>query len=298
MPREPSRTPGSPPGKPNPSRRMCNVAPDSPVSSRGPGRRCGRNTRRRRSCRGVREHGSRSLPAGSGQGSPQSGAQAGQPGLRRPGAGPADRPGPEEPVGRRADRDLPAVGVRPGHRQFHALLADPPGSAAVAKSATVRVTLPGSVAGPSGVVANPGTGFVLANGTVSAPAAFIFDTLDGHIEAWSPKVDPLIGNTEDKVTVPGAAYTGLAVAGTGRGERLFAADFAKGTVDVFDSAFHQVKLASWQFSDDRLPRGYVPFNAHALDGRIFVTYDTPDPATHWALAGSARHGRDRRHERA
>ena len=150
----------------------------------------------------------------------------------------------------------------------------------MAKSATVRVTLPGSAAGPSGVVANPGTGFVLASGTASAPAAFIFDTLDGHIEAWSPKVDPLIGNTEDKVTVPGAAYTGLAIAGTGRGERLFAADFAKGTVDVFDSAFHQVKLASRQFRDPRLPQGYVPFNTQALDGRIFVTYDKPDQVTH------------------
>ena len=116
--------------------------------------------------------------------------------------------------------------------------------------------------------------------TASAPAAFIFDTLDGHIEAWSPKVDPLIGSTEDKVTVPGAAYTGLAIAGTGRAERLFAADFAKGTVDVFDSAFHQVKLASWQFRDPRLPRGYVPFNTQALGGRIFVTYDKPDQATH------------------
>jgi uncharacterized protein (TIGR03118 family) len=155
-----------------------------------------------------------------------------------------------------------------------------PGSSTVTKSATVRVTLPGSVAGPSGVVANPGTGFVLGNGTVSAPAAFIFDTLDGHIEAWSPKVDPLIGNTEDKVTVPGAAYTGLAIAGTGQGERLFAADFAKGTIDVFDSAFHQVKLASWQFRDPRLPQGYAPFNTQALGGRIFVTYDKPDPATH------------------
>ena len=62
-----------------------------------------------------------------------------------------------------------------------------------------RVTLPDSVAGPSGQVANTGTGFVLSNGTSSAPAAFIFATLDGHIEAWSPKVDPLIGNTEDKV---------------------------------------------------------------------------------------------------
>ena len=155
-----------------------------------------------------------------------------------------------------------------------------PGSSTVTKSASVRVTLPGSVAGPTGVVANTGTGFVLTKGKVSAPAAFIFDTLDGHIEAWSPKVDPLIGNTEDKVTVAGAGYTGLAIAGTGKGERLFAADFAKGTVDVFDSTFHQVKLASWQFADPRLPQGYAPFNTQALDGRIFVAYDKPDQATH------------------
>ena len=161
-----------------------------------------------------------------------------------------------------------------------------PGSKTVAKSASVRVTLPGSVLGPSGLVANPGTGFVLTNGTVSAPAAFIFDTLDGHIEAWSPKVDPLIGNTEDKVTVAGAGYTGLAIAGTGRGERLYAANFVQGTVDVFDSAFHQVKLASRQFRDVRLPAGYVPFGAQALGGRIFVTYDKPDPVTHLEGVGA------------
>jgi uncharacterized protein (TIGR03118 family) len=155
-----------------------------------------------------------------------------------------------------------------------------PGASTTTEVENVQVTLPGSVAGPSGVVANTGTGFVLTKGTVSAPAAFIFDTLDGHIEAWSPKVDPLIGDTEDKVTVAGAGYTGLAIAGTGRGERLFAANFVQGTVDVFNSAFKQVKLASWQFTDPRLPQGYVPFNAQALDDRIFVTYDKPDAATH------------------
>ena len=154
-----------------------------------------------------------------------------------------------------------------------------PGSSTATKSTTVRVTLPDSVAGPTGQVANTGTGFVLSNGTVSAPAAFIFATLDGHIEAWSPKVDPLIGNTEDKVTVPGAGYTGLAIATTKQGDRLFAADFAKGTVDVFDSTFKQVKTAPWQFRDARLPRGYLPFNTQALNGDIFVTYDKADPAT-------------------
>ena len=154
-----------------------------------------------------------------------------------------------------------------------------PGSSTATKITTVRVTMPDSVAGPSGQVANTGTGFVLSNGTVSAPAAFIFATLDGHIEAWSPKVDPLIGNAEDKVTVPGAGYTGLAIAATTQGSRLFAADFAKGTVDVFDSAFKQVKTAPWQFRDARLPRGYRPFNTQALNGGIFVTYDKADPAT-------------------
>jgi uncharacterized protein (TIGR03118 family) len=155
-----------------------------------------------------------------------------------------------------------------------------PGSSTVTKSATVRVTLPGSVAGPSGLVANPGTGFVVSSGQGSAPAAFIWATLDGHLEAWSPKVNPLIGNADDVATVTGAGYTGLAVASTGSGDRLFAANFVQGTVDVFDSAFHQVKLAAWQFRDRRLPAGFVPFNAQALGGRVFVTYDKPDPATH------------------
>jgi len=155
-----------------------------------------------------------------------------------------------------------------------------PGAASITRSASVRVTLPGSAAGPSGLVANPGTGFVLTSGSASAPAAFLFATLDGHIEAWSPKVDPLLGNAGDKVTVAGAGYTGLAVAGTGSRERLYAADFVKGTVDVFDSSFHQVTLAPGQFRDARLPAGYVPFNAQALDGRVFVTYDKPNPTTH------------------
>jgi uncharacterized protein (TIGR03118 family) len=154
-----------------------------------------------------------------------------------------------------------------------------PGSSIATKSSAVRVTMAGSVLGPSGQVANTGTGFVLSNGTTSAPAAFIFTTLDGHIEAWSPKVDPLIGSTEDKVTVPGAGYTGLAIAPADQGGRLFAANFAQGKVDVFDSAFNQVKLAPWQFRDARLPRGYLPFNTQALNGDIFVTYDRADPAT-------------------
>jgi uncharacterized protein (TIGR03118 family) len=155
----------------------------------------------------------------------------------------------------------------------------PSGSSTATKVKAVRVTMPDSVAGPSGQVSNPGTGFVLSNGMASAPAAFIFATLDGHIEAWSPKVDPLIGNAEDKATVAGAGYTGLAIAPTNQGGLLFAANFNQGRVDVFNSAFKQVKTAYWQFRDPRLPRGFVPFNTQVLNGKVFVTYDKPDPVT-------------------
>jgi uncharacterized protein (TIGR03118 family) len=155
----------------------------------------------------------------------------------------------------------------------------PAGSSTVTKVPTVRVTMGSSVVGPTGQVANTGTGFVVSNGTKSAPAAFIFDTLDGHIEAWNPTVDPLIGNTESKATVPGASYTGLAEASTSNGDELFAANFGQGKVDVFDSTFTQVKTAPWQFRDSRLPRGFKPFNTQALNGNIFVTFDKADPST-------------------
>lgn len=154
-----------------------------------------------------------------------------------------------------------------------------PGSSTVTKVPAVRVTMGGSVAGPTGQVFNPGSGFVLSNGTSSAPAAFIFSTLDGHVEAWNPTIDPLMGATEDKATVPGASYTGLALASTTHGDELFAANFGQGRVDVFDSAFKQVATARWQFRDRRLPRGFRPFNTQALNGRIFVTFDKADRST-------------------
>ncbi len=154
-----------------------------------------------------------------------------------------------------------------------------PGASTVTKVPTVRVTMGGSVAGPTGQVANTGTGFVLTNGTSSAPAAFIFSTLDGHIEAWNPTIDPHLGATEDKATVPGASYTGLALAATAHGDELFAANFGQGRIDVFDSAFMPVATARWQFRDRRLPRGFKPFNAQALNGKIFVTFDKADPST-------------------
>ncbi len=163
------------------------------------------------------------------------------------------------------------------------LYSGAPGANAVTKVPTVRVTLPGPAPQapglPTGQVFNGGAGFTVGSGATASSARFIFSTLTGLIEAWSPTTDPLLGNAEIKATVPGAAYTGLALATSSKGDELYAANFGQGRVDVFDSSFNQVELPSWAFQDRHLPKGLVPFNVQALNGHVFVTYDAVDKTT-------------------
>jgi uncharacterized protein (TIGR03118 family) len=161
------------------------------------------------------------------------------------------------------------------------LYSSAPGAATATKVPTVRVDVPH----PTGQVNNAGTGFVLSNGTVSAPARFIFATLTGQIAAWGPPVSPLIGAAEIKATTPGGSYTGLAIATATKGDQLYAANFAQGRIDVFDNAFQPVKQPWWAFRDFRLPTSYHPFNVQTLNGRIFVAYAKFDPTTGDEVAG-------------
>jgi uncharacterized protein (TIGR03118 family) len=159
------------------------------------------------------------------------------------------------------------------------LYSSAPGSTTATKMSAVRVTVPV----PTGQVNNPGTGFVLSNATTSAPAAFIFATETGQIAAWSPRVDPLIGAAEIKATTPGAIYKGLAISPTA--DRLYAANFTKERIDVFDSTFTRMKTPWWAFRDFNLPKGYGPFNVQQLNGRIFVAYAKVDPKSGDEIAG-------------
>jgi uncharacterized protein (TIGR03118 family) len=161
--------------------------------------------------------------------------------------------------------------------------SSPADATTVTKSA-VRVTLP-SPAIPTGQVANTTSGFVESSATGTGPARFIFSTITGHIEAWNPQADSTLGPAEVKATVPGAVYTGLALATAQAGPQLYAADFSQGRIDVFDSSYSRVATQSWQFNDSTLPRGFVPFNVQALNGNIFVTYAKPDPTSGEAMAG-------------
>jgi uncharacterized protein (TIGR03118 family) len=147
----------------------------------------------------------------------------------------------------------------------------------------------GTTAAPTGVVFNGTPGFTVSNGTKSAPALFIFSTEDGTISGWNPGVDPthaILPPSADKS--PGAVYKGLAMGSNATGTYLFATNFRAGTVDVFDSTFHQVSLAG-SFTDPNLLPGYAPFGIANLNGKLYVTYALQNAAKHDDVAGPA-HG--------
>ena len=152
---------------------------------------------------------------------------------------------------------------------------------------------------PTGTISNMSAiDFLLAPKT---PAIFMFSTLDGSIAAWNPGVGLAPGAmppSTHAVTVArgtnGSSYTGLTSAFINGRPFLYAANFNKGSVDVYNTAFQRVTLPRVQgseaphddfaydedngkdqdkpFTDERLPRNFVPFNVQAIGNDIVVTY--------------------------
>lgn len=148
------------------------------------------------------------------------------------------------------------------------------------------VSVPG---GPTGIVFNGGTHFVMTKGRKSAPAAFMFATEEGKIWGWSATVPgPIISKDAMVVvdsSVGGAVYKGLAIATGPGGDFIYAADFHNGRVDVFDGEFNLVTAVS-AFTDPNLPEGYAPFGIQNVGGHIFVAYARQDANAHDEIAGA------------
>src|SRR4051812_23046787 len=140
------------------------------------------------------------------------------------------------------------------------------------------VTIPGGL--PTGTVSNPvSTEFVLPGACASAPcgANFLFASITGNIVGWDPNA-PAAGSTTGVIASshPGHVYTGLAYANNGSGNFIYAADFANGTIDVFNSSFALQPTANFPFADPTVPttsgNTYHPFNIQALGGSLYVAY--------------------------
>jgi uncharacterized protein (TIGR03118 family) len=154
--------------------------------------------------------------------------------------------------------------------------------AGVPQSLVVGVP-PGSTgaATPTGIVYNGGPAFEVTQGGARGASLFIFAGLAGTISGWSPGV-----NLTNAVTVvddgaSGAAYTGLALAGSS----LYAADFRHATVNVFDGAFARTTPAG-AFVDPGLPAGYAPFGVQAIGSQVLVAYAQRDASGRGATTGA------------
>ena len=131
------------------------------------------------------------------------------------------------------------------------------------------VTIPPSPGGtPTGQVFNGGTGFEL---NPTQPARFIFATESGTIAGWNPATNATNAVTKVDNSASGASYKGLAIGSNAAGTFLYAANFASGAIDVFDSTFAATTL-SGAFTDPNLPSGYAAFNVQNLGGILYVTY--------------------------
>ncbi|HWN08238.1 MAG TPA: TIGR03118 family protein [Pyrinomonadaceae bacterium] len=154
---------------------------------------------------------------------------------------------------------------------------DVSGSPVVLNPSPQTVTIPGGL--PTGTVANPtATDFVLPGACASAPcgANFLFASITGNITGWDPNA-PAAGSTTAVIAAshPGHVYTGLAIANNGT-NHLYAADFANGTIDVFDTSFALQPAASFPFADPTIPttmgNTYHPYNIQAVGGSLYIAY--------------------------
>jgi uncharacterized protein (TIGR03118 family) len=151
------------------------------------------------------------------------------------------------------------------------------------------------IGSPTGTIANGSqTDFLLAPGKA---AVFLFSTIDGTIAGWNPGValaqgaaPPSTNAVSVVKTTDGSSYTGLTSAFIDGKRYLYAANFTKGRVDIYDSTFQGVGISDKEsggnpngnnnhgpfaensFVDGRLPDHYVPFNVQAIGNDIVVTY--------------------------
>jgi uncharacterized protein (TIGR03118 family) len=132
---------------------------------------------------------------------------------------------------------------------------------------------------PTGLVFNGGGSFVVSDGMNSGPSRFMFDTESGTIRGWNPGVPPPPPSMQSFIVADRsdveAIYKGLAIATSGTGGFLYAADFHNARVDVFDGKFNLVTPPG-AFEDPDIPSGYAPFGIQNIGGRIFVTYAQQD----------------------
>jgi uncharacterized protein (TIGR03118 family) len=156
------------------------------------------------------------------------------------------------------------------------LRGDVSGSPFFFQTAMPTVNIPGGL--PTGTVANSTSDFVLPGACASAPcvARFLFASITGNITGWNPNA-PAAGSITAVTAAshPGHVYTGLAIGSNSGGNRLYAADFANGNIDVYDGTF-ALTTTTGGFVDPTIPNTtgnvFHPYNIQNIGGSLYVAY--------------------------
>jgi len=130
--------------------------------------------------------------------------------------------------------------------------------------ATTKIALTVTIPGAGNV-----TGQVFNGGSASQfnGDRFLFVSEDGTVSGWRGS----LGTTAETLAAVNGIYKGAAFATLGGNSYLYAADFGRGSIDVFKGNTSAANLTG-SFTDAALPSGYVPFNVQVLGGSLFVTY--------------------------
>jgi uncharacterized protein (TIGR03118 family) len=110
---------------------------------------------------------------------------------------------------------------------------------------------------------------------------FLFVSEDGTVSGWRGS----LGTTAETLASVNGIYKGAAFASVGTNSYLYAADFGRGSIDVFKGNASATNLTG-SFTDAALPSGYVPFNVQTLAGSLFVTYAKRDGSSTDETAGA------------
>jgi uncharacterized protein (TIGR03118 family) len=128
---------------------------------------------------------------------------------------------------------------------------------------------------PTGIAYNSsGGGFVVTQpdlgeggGNGSGPSIFIWVTEDGTIAGWNPGVSSQAITAVDNSDF-GAVYKGCCMAVNRGHSFLYATDFTRNRVEVFDTQWNMVGT----FTDPQAPANYAPFGIANINGFVFVTF--------------------------
>jgi uncharacterized protein (TIGR03118 family) len=139
---------------------------------------------------------------------------------------------------------------------------------------------------PTGQISNGTSDFQLAAGM---PARFIFVTEDGTVSGWNPSVNATSAmikvNTKSASVFKGVAVATVDDPSKGSFNFLYAADFRKARVSVYDASFHHIPLGEDAFQDERIPKGFAPFNIQNIGGNLYVAFAMQDGAKHDEVDG-------------